>query len=338
MHAAVVRSFGNPPRFESYPAPTASGEHEIVVDFLAAGLHPRVRSAADGSHYTSDGTLPLIPGIDAVGRTAEGGLLYFVAADTAPGTMAEQAVVDRRRAVRLPDGTDPIAVAAAMNPAMSSWVALRRRVAFRPGGSVLVLGATGNAGQLAVQIAKQLGAARVIGAGRDPRRLELLTTLGADEVVALDGDGDGGYERLGRAAADVDVVIDYLWGRPTERAMPALLTARADRSKAVAWIQIGSMAGQDITLPSALLRAANLNVLGSGQGSLTAAGIVAELPSLAELIASGALAVNPLPMPLEQVQQAWSTPTAPGQRVVLTPVPVPTSPPGVGTPTPGGDA
>lgn len=318
MHAAVVHSFGTTPRFDTFPTPAATGEHEILVDVLAAGLHPRVRSAADGSHYTSDGSLPLIPGIDAVGRTPEGDLLYFVAPDTALGTMAEQAVVDRRRAITLPAGIDPAAVAAAMNPGMSSWVALRRRVGFRPGGSVLVLGATGNAGQLAVQIARHLGAARVIGAGRDPRRLELLTHLGADEVVPLVGDEDEVAERLGRAAADVDVVLDYLWGRSTQQAMPALLTARADRSKALTWVQIGSMAGQDITLPSFLLRAANLNLMGSGQGSVTTAGILAELPSLAAEIVAGTLAVDPLPIPLDQVERAWHAPTTPGQRVVLT--------------------
>lgn len=319
MHAAVVRTFDAPPRFETFPTPTVSGEHEILVDVLAAGLHPRVRSAADGSHYTSDGALPMVPGIDAVGRTRDGELLYFVAADTAPGTMAEQAVVDRRRAVPLPAGTDPAAVAAAMNPGMSSWVALRRRVGFRPGGSVLVLGATGNAGQLAVRIAKHLGAARVVGAGRDRSRLDLLESLGADEVVSLDGEDKDVADRLGRAAGDVDVVIDYLWGPPTELAMPALLTARSERSQALAWVQIGSMAGADITLPSYLLRAANLTVLGSGQGSLTTAGIVAELPSLAEEITSGALAVDVLSMPLSQVERAWNATTAPGQRIVLLP-------------------
>ncbi|MFD0021331.1 zinc-binding alcohol dehydrogenase family protein [Streptomyces sp. NPDC058382] len=319
MHAAVVRSFGSPPRFETFPAPTASGDHEVLVDVLAAGLHPRVRSAADGSHYTSDGTLPLVPGLDAVGRTREGELLYFVATDQALGTMAEQAVVDRRRSVPLPPGTDPASVAAAMNPGMSSWVALRSRTSFRAGGSVLVLGATGSAGQLAVQIARHLGAARVIGAGRDPERLGLLKSLGADGTVSLTGEERAVADRLGEAAADVDVVIDYLWGDVTQRAMPALLTARGDRAKALTWIQIGSMAGQDISLPSYLLRAANLNIMGSGQGSVTTAGIVAELPSLAEQIAAGTLAVDPLPMPLSEVGQAWNTPTAPGQRIVLTP-------------------
>lgn len=318
MHAAVVRSFDTAPRYEEFPTPAPAGEHEILVDVLAAGLHPRVRSAANGSHYSSDGTLPMVPGVDAVGRTASGELVYFVALDTALGTMAEKAVVDRRRAITLPAGTDPAAVAAAMNPGMSSWVALRRRVSFQAGGSVLVMGATGSAGQLAVQIAKHLGAARVIGAGRDPQRLDLLKSLGADETVELSGDDESIAARFGQAAADVDVVLDYLWGQPTQLAMPALLTARADRSKALAWVQIGSMAGADINLPSFLLRAGNLNIMGSGQGSVTTAGIVAELPSLAEEIASGALAVDPLPIPLAQVERAWGTETGPGQRIVLT--------------------
>ncbi|MFJ8796828.1 zinc-binding alcohol dehydrogenase family protein [Streptomyces sp. NPDC102487] len=319
MHAAVVHSFDVPPRFDVFDTPAPRSEHEVLVDVLAAGLHPRVRSAADGSHYTSDGLLPLVPGVDGVGRTDRGELLYFVAADDVPGTMAERAVVDRRRAVVLPDGTDPVAVAAAMNPAMSSWIALRRRVSLRPGAAVLVLGATGNAGQLAVQIARRLGAGHVVAAGRDGERLDLVSRLGADGTVSLLGEPKEVAERLAASAADVDVVIDYLWGPAAEQAMPALLTARTERARALAWIQIGSMAGAEITLPSFLLRAANLQIMGSGQGSVTTAGIVAELPSLAAEIASGTLAVDPLVLPLSEVERAWSTPTAPGQRLVLAP-------------------
>ncbi|MCX4974971.1 zinc-binding alcohol dehydrogenase family protein [Streptomyces sp. NBC_00620] len=319
MYAAVVHSFDAPPRFDTIDTPRPDGEHEILVDVLAAGLHPRVRSDADGTHYTSGGVLPLVPGIDAVGRTPQGELLYFVAPDTALGTMAEQAVVDRRRAITLPAGADPVAVAAAMNPGMSSWVALRRRVTLEPGARVLILGATGNSGQLAVQIAKHLGAAHVVAAGRDPERLDLLPGLGADETVSLLGDPEKVADQLGRSAGDADVVIDYLWGPVAEHAMPALLAARPERAKPLAWIQIGSMAGAEITLPSYLLRAANLQIMGSGQGSVTTAGIVAELPSLATEIASGTLAVDPLALPLSGVERAWSTPTAPGQRIVLTP-------------------
>ncbi len=163
MHAAVVTAFDSPPAYREFPAPTTQDPDEVVADVLAVGLHPRVRSQANGSHYTSSGDLPLVPGVDGVARTPDGQLRYFVLEDTTMGAMAERTVIDLRRSVVLPEGADPVAIAAAMNPAMSSWVALRRRISFEPGQSVLVLGATGNAGRLAVQVAKYLGASHVIG-------------------------------------------------------------------------------------------------------------------------------------------------------------------------------
>jgi NADPH:quinone reductase-like Zn-dependent oxidoreductase len=312
MHAAVVRSFDHPPRYEDFAAPEPA-EGEVPVELLAAGLHPRVRSGANGTHYTSDQHLPMIPGVDGVGRLPDGRSVYFVA-DQA---MAERVLIDPRRSVEIPAGVDPVVIAAAMNPAMSSWVALRRRIAFQPGQSVLILGATGNAGQLAVQIARHLGAADVIAAGRDPERLDLLSEVGATTVVSQAGDPEAAADRLGEAAAEVDVVIDYTWGKPTELAIPALATRRTDRSKLLSWIQIGSMAGLDINLPSFVLRAANLQLMGSGQGSVTAAGIVAELPSLIALLAEGVLTVDAVAVPLAEVETAWTAPTKPGQRAVF---------------------
>src|SRR6476619_35477 len=119
MNAAVVSSFDAAPRYQEFPVPAPSGETELLIDVIAAGLHPRVRSQADGSHYTSTDELPLVPGIDGVGRGADGRLRYFVLPDTTMGSMAERTVIDRRRSVVLPETSNPIAVAAAMNPAMS---------------------------------------------------------------------------------------------------------------------------------------------------------------------------------------------------------------------------
>ncbi|MGA7465192.1 MAG: zinc-binding alcohol dehydrogenase family protein, partial [Mycobacterium sp.] len=123
MHAAVVTSFDRPPSYQEFPAPTPHGSDEELVDVVASGLHRRVRSQADGSHYASTGELPLVPGIDGVGRMLDGTLRYFALGDTTSGAMAEQTVIDVRRSFPLPDGADPVLVAAAMNPAMSSWVA-----------------------------------------------------------------------------------------------------------------------------------------------------------------------------------------------------------------------
>jgi NADPH:quinone reductase-like Zn-dependent oxidoreductase len=299
MKAAVVTDFSQPPRYEDFPDPVATGEDEVVVEVLAAGLHPRVRSQAGGFHYTSNGELPLIPGIDAVVRDPDGRLRYTILDDTTRGTMAERTVIELARSVVLPDTVDPVVVAAAMNPAMSSWVALRQRIDFGGGPHVLILGATGNAGRLAIQVAKRFGASRVIAAGRDSARLAALTGLGADEVCTFD--------QLARAA-DVDVVIDYVWGEPTAAAMVEILTNRADRGRALTWLEIGAIAGP-----------ARLQIVGSGIGSVSGRDFVEELPKLAEAVAGGAFDVRARAVPLAEVEQVWTGTAGTADRIVLVP-------------------
>jgi NADPH:quinone reductase-like Zn-dependent oxidoreductase len=320
MHAAVVTSFATPPTYRDFPVPAPSPQapDEVLVDVVAAGLHPRVRSQANGSHYTSSDELPLVPGIDGVGRAPDGTLRYFVLPDTTMGAMAEQTVVDLRRSVVLADGSDPVAIAAAMNPAMSSWVALRRRIDLGPGQSVLVLGATGNAGGLAVQVAKHLGAGHVTGAGRRPDRLAALADLGADATVSLDGDPADVARHLGDAARDVDVVLDYLWGPPMVDALHAIVPRRTDPGRPLTWIQVGSVAGPTAAIPSAALRAARLQIVGSGQGSVPTRDIAAELAGLAAEVTAGAFRVDPRPVPLAEVESAWKD-TRSDKRIVLVP-------------------
>jgi NADPH:quinone reductase-like Zn-dependent oxidoreductase len=313
MHAAVVTEFDHAPRFEEFADPKP-GEHEEVVDVLAAGLHPRVRSQANGSHYTSSDELPLIPGIDGVGRRADGSLVYFLLPDTTWGSMAERTAIDVRRSIALPADADPVLIAAAMNPAMSSWVALRKRVVFEPGQSVLVLGATGSAGQLAVQVARHLGAGSVIAAARDTAKLALV---GADETIDIAA--EDAADQFSAKAANVDVVLDYLWGAPTEAAITPLISGRDDRSRLVSWIQIGAVAGADIALPSAVLRQANIHFLGSGQGSASARGILEVLPSLADEIDGGTFAIDAVTRPLSEVERVWTEKQDSTQRTVFTP-------------------
>jgi NADPH:quinone reductase-like Zn-dependent oxidoreductase len=317
MYAAVVTSFDCAPRYQEFPSPIPTGDHEMLVNVLAAGLHPRVRSQADGSHYTSTDELPLVPGIDGVGRGPDGLLRYFILPDTTMGAMAEQTIVDTRRSVVLPESSDPVAVAAAMNPAMSSWVALRQRVQFQAGQNVLVLGATGNAGQMAVQIARLFGANRIVGAGRNADRLAGLAAVGATDTVLLEGDADDIARRLGQAATDVDVVIDYLWGQPTEAAILAVVADRAEPARPLTWIEIGSVAGPTAAIPSAALRAARLQIVGSGQGSVSTQGILAELPELVQEIAKGTLEVAARPIPLTDVEQTWTDSADNHHRIVL---------------------
>lgn len=316
MYAAVVSAFNSPPVYQEIPTPVPSGDDEILVEVLAVGLHPRVRSQADGSHYTSTSELPLVPGIDGVGRGADGRLRYFVLPDTTMGAMAEHTVIDTRRSVVLPESSDPVSVAAAMNPAMSSWIALRHRSPFRAGNNVIVLGATGSAGRLAIQVAKRFGANAIIGVGRSADRLEGLAALGATDTVLLEGDPADIARRLSQASIEVDVVIDYLWGEPTAAAMVAVVAGRADGDRALTWVEVGSSAGSTAAIPSAALRSARLQIVGSGQGSVRSEEILAELPALAQEITDGTFDLDVRTLPLSEVGRAWDS-EDPTQRLVF---------------------
>ncbi len=185
MNAAVVRSYDVPPSYTTFEDPIA-GERELLVTVTAAGLHPIVKSLANGTHYGSTGVFPFVPGVDGVGRLEDGRRVYFGVVRPPFGTFAEQTVTGAAMCVGLPDGLPDEAAAGLANPGMSSWAALTTRAKFAAGESVLILGATGSAGRLAVQIAKRMGARRVVAAGRNPEALEKLKALGADETISLE--------------------------------------------------------------------------------------------------------------------------------------------------------
>jgi NADPH:quinone reductase-like Zn-dependent oxidoreductase len=314
MYAAVVRAEDQAPRYETIDLPP--NLDGAVVDVLASAVSPRTRSGASGRHYASRGEFPLVPGIDGVGRLADGRRAYFVAAHDRWGSMAERTYAASRLCLAIPDALDSSVVAAAMLPAISSWVALGRRAHFERGASVLVLGATGVAGQLAIQAAKHLGAARVVAAGRDEEALERARELGADAVVRLSS-SDGDADAVANAASEVDVVLDYLWGSVTNAVMPALCRRREDESRELRWVLIGSVAGDDVRLSSVLLRKRNLHVVGSGQGASTVAEMFSVAPDVIAALASGALRARVREAPLADVERCWSEKVASGERLVL---------------------
>lgn len=313
MKAAVITSFEQPPRYGDFAEPLAKGRGEVPVHVLAAALHHLTMAKATGKHYSGTAELPLVPGCDGVGRDPDGKLRYFVLDDTPFGSLAERTLIDPQRSLVLPRDCDPVEIAAAMNPAMAAWLALRCRVPFKKKQKVLILGATGNAGTMAVQIARLLGASRIIAAGRDAQRLGRLVELGASDVVALD------EPRLGELARDVDVVLDFLWGEVSARVMERVVRSRADRSQVLTWIEVGSMAGSASPVPGELLRAARLQIVGSGMGSVPGREIVKELPALIKEIARGRLRIDAKVVPLREVEQAWREAENSTERIVLTP-------------------
>lgn len=269
MNAAVVHAFDAQPRYTSFEDPVA-GDGERLVSVSAAGLHPIVKSLAKGTHYGSLGTLPFVAGVDGVGKLDDGTRVYFGISRSPFGTFAERALAANWMCLPLPDGVDDVTAAGIANPAMSSWAALTARAKFVAGESVLILGATGVAGQLAIQVAKRLGARRVVAAGRNPEALQTLTALGADAVISLDQE-QGALVSAFRdeiAGAGVDIVLDYVWGSPAERVLEAISQKGLKKAAArIRFVQIGESAGKNITLPAPTLRSSGLELLGSGFGS-----------------------------------------------------------------------
>ena len=307
MNAAVVTDFKASPRYTTFPDPIAA-EGEQLVTVTAAGLHQIVKAVANGSHYTSNGKLPFIPGVDAVGRLADGSRVYFGGARFPYGTMSEQTVIGGSMIVPLPAGLDDATAAGIANPAMSSWVALTARAKFVAGESVLILGATGTSGQLAVQIAKRRGARHIVAVGRNPEALEKLKTLGADTVISLDQSPEAltAAFRAEITGPGIDIVLDYVWAKPAEALLAAIAQKGLNHSSArVRYVNIGSTAGTDITLPAAALRSSGLELIGSGFGSASMDQIRSAIADFFTEAAKSPFDFTIQPAPLRDVERLW---------------------------------
>ena len=314
MKAAVINARGQVPQFQEFPEPVAA-EGEAIVPMLAAGLHPIVKSLANGEHYASGGQLPAIAGIDGVGEL-NGQLVYCFSARRPYGTMAEQTVVIPEKCLPLPEGLDPMQAAAIVNPGMSAWLSLKLRAGLAAGENVLILGATGVAGQLAIQAARHLGAGKVIAAGRN---LSALQSQPVDAVISLTDPEEAISEAFAAHLRDqgIDVVIDYLWGRTTELFLGALAKSfRPEATRRTRLVEVGAIAGNTIALPASTLRSVDLSIQGSGLGSVPLDQIVSAIPEFFSLAAQGHLSVTVESVPLSQVEQAWSA-VEKGKRIVF---------------------
>jgi len=315
MQAAVVNVPGQAPKYQSFPDPTPI-EGEALVHVRAAGLHNLVKSIASGAHYSAAGSGPAVPGVDGVGVLDDGSRVYFLFVRKPWGTMAELAAAPRNKLIPVPDGLSDAQAAAIPNPGMSAWISMKDRAALSAGETVLILGATGVAGQLAVQVARLLGAKRVIAAGRN---VDAIASANVDAVIALGQPEDALREAFAaEAASGIDVVIDYLWGRPTEVLLEALAKGfKAESTHKTRLVEVGTMAGPTITLPGAILRSIDLTLLGSGIGATPLDRILATIPTLFQMAAAGKLTVAAEPVPLAEVEPAWNR-VEKGRRIVFT--------------------
>jgi NADPH:quinone reductase-like Zn-dependent oxidoreductase len=326
MNAAVVHAFTAPPLHTTFADPIAA-EGEQLVTVSAAALHQIVKSLANGTHYGSTGEFPFIPGVDGVGRLQHaagqlpaGTRVYFGAARPPFGTFAEQSLAASWMTIPLPDSIDDATAAGIANPAMSSWVALSARAKFVPGESVLILGATGVSGKLAIQIAKRRGASRVIAVGRNPHALAKLQSLGADTAISLDQPTESLVAAFrAELNAGIDIVLDYLWGAPAEALLQAISKKGLKTSSSrVRYVQIGSTAGHAITLHAATLRSSGLELIGSGFGSASMDQIRQGITEFFALIAKDPIQFKVKTAKLQDVEALWNSPEQ-GVRLVFQP-------------------
>lgn len=317
MKAAVVEVPGQAPKYQSFAEPVAEAG-ETLIRVRAAGLHPVVKAIASGKHYSAAGAAakPSVPGVDGVGVLEDGRRVYFGLLRKPWGTMAECAPAKLQFCIPLPDALNDLQAAAIANPGMSAWMSLKYRAQLAGGETVLILGATGVAGQLAIQSARILGAKRIIAVGRNAAA---LAAANVDAVIGLAEPEDAVKEALlAEASRGIDVVIDYLWGHPTELLLDALAKGfNAQGTRKTRWAEVGESAGGTITLPGSILRSVDLTLLGSGFGSASFDQLLAAIPEVFELAAAGKLAVAIEAVPLAEIESAWNREEK-GRRVVFT--------------------
>jgi len=321
MKAALLYAPGETPRYGDTDEPVL-GEGQELVRVLAASLKNIDKSLAAGTHYHADAKpWPQVLGMDAVVERADGLRVY---AGGMSGFMAEKAVIGRGMGIIVPAGLDPVLAAAIPNPALAAWFALNGKAQFQSGQTLLILGATGASGKLAVSFAKEMRAARIVAAGRNPKALQELESLGADELISLSAPEAEIRQALDRVvkSGHVDLVMDYVWGRPAELVLDALSGHDFEaEARLTRYLQIGAMAGASITLKSTILRSTEIEIFGQGGGSV-AKDLIARVPEiLSKLFACavrGQLPLSVQSVPLSEVASVWNR-SSEGRRIVLVP-------------------
>jgi len=314
MRAAVVERYGEPPVLRDLPEPKADGA--ILVEVLAAPLNPVDLSIASGKFYMGSPPTPYVPGGEGIGRLIQnskpGPRVYFRAA-LPNGALAERAVVSQGQTVPVPDSV-PDGVAAALGtPGIAAYLALTRRAQLKAGETVLILAASGVLGSCAVQVARLLGAGRIVAGARDEHQLARARELGADAIVDLK-QTDGLTDRIREASGgQLNVVIDPLWGVPGVAALEAM--SPFGRS-----VQLGQAAGPEAVVKSGILRGRYLSILGFTNFLVPWEEQAAAYRTLVDWATSGKLKVEFEVLPLEAAPEAWKRQaTSPHRKLALSP-------------------
>jgi NADPH:quinone reductase-like Zn-dependent oxidoreductase len=322
MKAAVLHQFGSSPQYEDFADPIP-GKDELLVHVKAVALENVDKMMADGSHFASRQFLPQLPaivGFDGIGLLEDGRLVGFGGIRSPYGAMAERTVIAAGQFVPVPAGVDAVIAAALPASALTSLFPLRWGAKLQPGETVLINGATGVAGKLAVQIAKLLGAGRVVGTGRNEASLERVMTLGADAVIDLKQPDEMVAKAFKSEAGDgYHVILDFVWGHPTEILIKTLVPDQLRfAGKRIRLIQVGEMAGSNVSLTAESLRTSGLEIYGAAVG-LTREAMGEGTSQVWEFIQGHKLQMDIEQVPLKDIERAWQRNDFQGKRIVIVP-------------------
>jgi len=312
VQAAVMHD-GRRPVYGSFIEPEAIAG-SLVVSVRAAALTGLDKAIARGIHYLKMPTGPFVVGKEGIARRSDGQRIYFnVNAPVGPfGSMAQRTLIDPRFTFPVPDFVDDEIAAALGNAGLAAWLGLSCRGRLQRGESVLILGATGVSGLIAVTAAKRLGAVRVIAAGRNRQALERAKRLGADQTIDLMANSDLIAAFREAAGGSVDVVIDYLYGAPAEAALEVL--ARHGRL-----VHMGTRAGPTMTVLGATVRRSCIDIMGFAYYHAPIEAQAEAYVELCRLAAAGEIALDIETRPLSEIGAAWDAQASSRRRQVLVP-------------------
>jgi NADPH:quinone reductase-like Zn-dependent oxidoreductase len=322
MKAAVMYQKGELPQYVDFPEPVAQNNEEVLVSVKAVAIKHFDKGRANGKHYSSDAPRESgrVIGGDGVCLLEDGTRVYGIGVS---GTLAEKATIDKDRVVKLPKELDDAVAAALPNAVIGAAMGLRFKADIQPGDVVLINGATGFTGRVAVQIAKHYGAKKVIVTGRSQQSLNDLLTLGADKIVSVVQDDEQFKAQLKaiHTQTPIDIIIDYLWGHTAEMIL-ACIKGNGSFTNRVRYVSVGSITGDLIQLSAANLRSVDLQLTGSGLGAWSKQQVVQLfteiLPEMFQLAANGRLKVETIKVKLEDIAELWNLDVPDGQRLVVT--------------------
>ncbi|MCT2563572.1 quinone oxidoreductase family protein [Chryseobacterium herbae] len=322
MKAAVVFEKGSIPQYADFPDPETSKENEVQISVKAASIKNLDRAIAGGSHYSvsSEVHQPRIIGTDGAGYLDNGQKVYFF---SKKGTTAEKVNAEKGFVIPVPEELDFTIAAALPNAVMGSAMGLKFKAEMKPGDTVLINGATGVTGKIAVQVAKLYGAKKIIATGRNEESLQSLLTLGADEVISLkqpDEDFNAKIKAI-HSETPIDIILDYLWGHSIEMLLYAL-KGNGTFSHKTRLVSVGGMSGDTIQLSSQILRGTDIQISGSGLGSWTKEEthllFTEIIPEMFQAAVDGKIKIDTQTAEIKDIESVWNTEIPAGKRLVLT--------------------